>query len=179
MGSKICDNCRKKLAKIPTTPQVSSASEYESENDVYADTSESLASLNQCLGEIGETPVSKHKLQQTKYPKQKIKKITTAMKRVMICDESSGETDDKGEIIKQLKERFRTTTKNSEKVQILTILPKSWPIRKIQSEFGATNYMARKAKDLVREKGVFATPNPKLGHPIAPKTADLVRGFYI
>ena len=30
----------------------------------------------------------------------------------------------------------------------------------------------------MREKGVFATPNPNLGHPIAPKTADLVRGFY-
>ena len=53
----------KKLAKIPTTPQDSSASEYESEKEVYANTSESLASLNQCLGEIGETPVSKHKLQ--------------------------------------------------------------------------------------------------------------------
>ena len=72
MGSKICDNCRKKLAKIPTTSQVSSASELESESEFYADTSESLASLNQCLGEIGETPVSKHKLHQTKYPKQKI-----------------------------------------------------------------------------------------------------------
>ena len=35
-----------------------------------------------------------------------------------------------------------------------------------------------KAKYLVREKGVFATPNPKLVHPIAPKTVDFVRGFY-
>jgi len=98
------------------------------------------------------------------------------MKRVL-TRESSDETDNEGKIIKQLKERLRTTTKNSEKVQILTILPKSWPIRKIQSEFGATNYMAWKAKDLVREKGVFATPNLKLGHPIAHKTADLVCGF--
>ena len=81
MACEIYANCRRKLAKIPTTPQDSSASDYKSENDVYADTSESLASLNQCLGEIGETPVSKHKLQQTKYPKQKIKEITTAMKR--------------------------------------------------------------------------------------------------
>ena len=87
-------------------------------------------------------------------------------------------TTNKGEIIKELKERFCTTTKNSKKVQILTIVLNSWPIRKIQSEFGATNYMARKAKDLVREKGVLATPNPKLGHPLASKTADLVRGFY-
>ena len=178
LGCKICDNCRKKLAKLPTTPKVSSSSELESESEVYAHASESLASLNQCLGEIGETPVSKHKLQRSNYPKQKIKQITTAMKRVMLRDESSDESDDEGEIIKQLKERFHATTKKSEKVQILTILPKSWPVRKIQSEFGTSNYMARKAKDLVKEKGVLATPNPKLGHLLAPKTADLVRGFY-
>ena len=63
-------------------------------------------------------------------------------------------------------------------MQILTILPQSWSVRRIQSEFGTSNYMARKAKNLVREKGVLATPNPKLGHPLAPKTTDLVRGFY-
>ena len=63
------------------------------------------------------------------------------MKRVLI-HESSDETDNEGKIIKKLKERFRTTTKSIEKVQILTILRKSWPIRKIQSEIGATNYMA-------------------------------------
>ena len=41
-----------------------------------------------------------------------------------------------------------------------------------------SNYMAQKAKDLVSKKGVLATPDPKLGHPLAPKTADLVHGFY-
>ena len=56
------------------------------------------------------------------------------MKRVLI-HESSDETDNEGKIIKQLKERFRTTIKSIEKVQIR-------PIRKIQSEFDATNYMA-------------------------------------
>ena len=73
----------------------------ESGGEVYVDVSEPLASLNQCLTEIGETPVSKHKLQQTKYSKQKVKKITTAKKRVMIRGD---ETDDaEGEIIKQVK----------------------------------------------------------------------------
>ena len=61
---------------------------------------------------------------------------------------------------------------------ILSILPKSWPVREIQSEFGASNYMTLKAKDLVKEKRVLATPNLKLGSPLAPKTADLVYGFY-
>ena len=64
----------------------------------------------------------------------------------MIHDESSNETDNESEIIKQLKERFHATTKISEMVQILTILPKSWPIRKIQSKFGATNYNGSKSK---------------------------------
>ena len=82
----------------------------------------------------------------------------------MLRNESSDESDNEVEIIKQLKERVHTTTKISEKLQILTILLKGWPVRKIQSEFGTSNYMTRKAKDLVKEKGVLATPNPKLGH---------------
>lgn len=62
-------------------------------------------------------------------------------------------------MIAQLKEKFYSTTERSEKVQVLTVLPKSWPIRRVQSEFGASNYILRKAKDLVKEKGM-STPNP-------------------
>ena len=97
------------------------------------------------------------------------------MKRVMIHDAPTDETDDEGEIIEQLKEKFHTTTKRSGKVQVLTVLPKSWQVRKIQPE---SNYMARKVKDLVREKGILATPNPKPGHPLASEVVDLVSGFY-
>ena len=174
MGSKICDDCRKKLAKVHTNI----SSDSESGSEAYVDVSESLVSLNQCLSEIGETPVSKRKIKQTKYSKQKIDKITTAMKRAMTSDVQPDETDDEGEIIKQLKERFHSATNMSEKVQILTVLPKSWSVRKLQSEFGTSNYMARKLKDLVKEKGILATPNPKSGHSLAPKTVDLVCNFY-
>ena len=59
MGSRICDDCRKKLARVPAAI----SSDSDSESDIYIDVSESLASLNQCLGEIGETPVSKPKFQ--------------------------------------------------------------------------------------------------------------------
>ena len=103
----------------------------ESKSEVYADASESLASLNQCLGEIGETPVSKLKLQQNNYAKQKNKKIITAVKKVILHDESSDESDNEGEMIKLLKERFHITTTKSENVQFLTILPKCLPVRKI------------------------------------------------
>ena len=38
--------------------------------------------------------------------------------------------------------------------------------------------MARKAKELAKEKGILTTPNPKSGPLLASKAADLVRGFY-
>ena len=82
-----------------------------------------------------------------------------------------------GEIIAQLKERF-STAKRSEKVQILTVLPQSWSIRKIQSEFGAPNFTVRKAKALFAANGILATPNPKPGQSLSLETQDLVVNFY-
>ena len=34
--------------------------------------------------------------------------------------------DDGNEMLQQLKEKFEVTTKKSEKLQVLTVLPKSW-----------------------------------------------------
>ena len=62
-------------------------------------------------------------------------------------------------------------------MQILTMLPKSWSISKIQAEFGASNFMARKAK-LVKDKGILSGPDPRPGYTIPQETSDLVVGFY-
>ena len=60
-------------------------------------------------------------------------------------------------MVRQLKEKL-STAEQSEKIQSLTVLPKSWSIRKIQLEFGTSNFMARKAKELVRKKGILSSP---------------------
>ena len=78
-------------------------------------------------------------------------------------------------MITQLKDKFETATKRSDKVLVLTVLPKSWTIRKVQEEFGASNYMVRKAKELVKEKGILSTPNPKPGHTLPAETTDFVQ----
>ena len=49
----------------------------------------------------------KKKLQQVHYPKDKLKRITTAMKKVIIQEVESSDSGDDGEIIKQLKEKFQ------------------------------------------------------------------------
>ena len=63
-------------------------------------------------------------------------------------------------MIKQLKSKFQACTTRSKKVQVLTVLPQSWTRKKVREELGATDYMVRKAKKLVKEKGILAIPNP-------------------
>lgn len=65
------------------------------------------------------------------------------------------------EIVSQLKEKFPTANR-SEKMQILTVLPKSWSVK----EFNIAIFMARQAKELVKEKGVLAMPDLKCGHAL-------------
>ena len=107
-----------------------------------------------------------------------MQKIRVAVKKKMLPEIESSDIDDESEIITQLKDKFQATTKRSEKVQILTVLPKSWTTRKVQDEFGASTYMVRKAKELVKQKGVLSTPNPKPGHALAVETTALVQSFY-
>lgn len=58
------------------------------------------------------------------------------------------------EIILQLKEKFKNCISRSEKMTILTVLPKSWPAAKIQEKCSCSNYMVRK----VKEKGILSSP---------------------
>ena len=95
--------------------------------------------------------VIKSKLQGGQYPKEKLTKIKSTFVKSMLMSE---DIDDESEMIKQLKEKFHETQEKSVKIQILTLLPMSWSIKKIENEFKASNYMVRKAKTLVKS-GVF------------------------
>ena len=64
------------------------------------------------------------------------------------------ESDSEDEMIKQLKEKFNSTTQRSEKVRVLTALPQSWTVRRVQAEFHASNYTVRTAKALVKQNGI-------------------------
>jgi len=191
-GEKICDDCRKRLAKesllvadtgIPTPPSpdfdslshdIPDSPAVDKALQLHEDKSKSLVLVNQCLDMFGQTPLTKSKLRSKHYSKQKVEKVTTMMQNLVVSDPQS---KDDGEIVQQLKEKFAFASR-SEKVQILTVLPKSWSIRKVQTEFGAANYMVRKAKQLVEEKGILATPNPKPGHTLPQTTIDIVTNFY-
>lgn len=82
------------------------------------------------------------------------------------------------EMIRQLKEKFSTLTKASDKVHALSVLPQSWSINKIQNYFNVTKHMVCKTKALVSEEGVLCTPKPKKGKLLSEEVKDIVKNFY-
>jgi hypothetical protein len=82
-------------------------------------------------------------------------------------------------MISQLKEKFKNTYSRSEKLKILTLLPKSWGICRTEKEFQTSNWLAIKAKELVRSQGILSSPNPQPSTArLATCLEDTVNRFY-
>ena len=78
----------------------------------------------------------------------------------------------------QLKEKFASASTRSEQVTILTLLLKSWPLRRAEKEFSTTLHMARQARRLVEEKGIMTSPNPRQGRTLPAEVAEKVVQFF-
>ena len=103
-----------------------------------------------------------------------------SLKRVKRTECEVTQVEDTGEeMIRQLKEKFHSTTSRSERMRVLTVLPQSWSIRKVANMFGVSWYLVRKAKELVAEKGILSSPNPKGGMTLPAKTEEEVKNFYL
>ena len=199
-GQKLCVQCRKKIEKLPATatslpesvpaqPSSSSTSgEEQSTAAIDAEQScEGTASeaedhelqlLNLSLGSIEETPVRKRRFKSQHYLQKKVKKVeSTVRKKLELISGAPlpeiSERADESELISQLRKKFSDTNLRSEKLTILTVLPQSWTLQKIQQEFAVTRYMARQAKNLVREKGILSTPNCRGGKSLPTDTANV------
>jgi hypothetical protein len=65
------------------------------------------------------------------------------------------------------------------KLKILTLFPKSWGIRRTEEEFQTSNWLARKARELVRHQGILSSPNPQPSKARLVKyLEDIVNTFY-
>jgi len=176
----------------PTDNESSSSDDTKmTEDEVFADKDTDLKLLNESLSIIGESPVKKQKIETGIYYREiKAKKIQDKIcSKLQVLTPPSTSNDhltasashitisDGQEIVNQLKEKFNTTEKRSEKLQILTVLPKSWSRLKIQEEFKVSQYMARQAKHLVQEKGVMALPKERLPR-FSKETENIIIQFY-
>lgn len=88
--------------------------------------------------------------------------------------------EDEEEMICQLKEKYYSTASRNEKLRVLTVLPKSWSIKKVARGFGVSRYLARHAKKLVTENSILSSPNPKLhGRVLSSTSVEKVKLFYL
>ena len=79
--------------------------------------------------------------------------------------------------IKQLKEKFHTTTKRSEKVQVLTVLRK-FAGQKDSARVLCIQLYGPKSKRSCQGEGNPSNSYPKPGHPLSSEVVDIVSGFY-
>jgi hypothetical protein len=110
--------------------------------------------LNTTLESIEESPLSTKKLSQANYLKEEFTEVKGEVKRKIFNsrDSSGSNISGEGEMIAQLKEKFHITGKKREQVQVLTVHPNTWLIRKIQQDFKASNYTVQASKKLVAER---------------------------
>ncbi|XP_055548605.1 uncharacterized protein LOC129732110 [Wyeomyia smithii] len=182
LKEKIAEIDSKELSLPAETGRSSADVEVQDEND-YAEINDSkLSSLNSTLASLGQSPISEAKVKRVKkYTADKHSKAAKALKSSFdaVLGPKSGQYETAGdEKIKQLKEKFRSCTDASVKIQILSVLPKSWTIAKIQKEFECPERLVRSMKKCVEEKGILCLPNPKKGHPLSEDVVRKVKEFY-
>ena len=60
----------------------------------------------------------------------------------------------------------------------MTLVPDSWPRSCIAQYFNVSEYAIRKARELKKEKGILAMPNPRRGKVLSTELVELVVNFY-
>ena len=140
-------------ASVPGTSVMPQQS--DSLHDIFDSPDYELSLLNGSATVLGLSPINRKKANvSVNYSKHKLRSVEAAVKRKLelvrgaALEESEEEQEEEDtavtEMIAQLKDKFNMSTKKSEKVQVLMVLPKSWSIRKIVDQFQASNYRVRK-----------------------------------
>lgn len=116
------------------------------------------------------------------YAFKKVDQITSSIMETLNVSkiEKSPKESDFDELIHLLKAKFKGCASKKEKFQILTLLPSSWSIRRIENEFECSYRMAITSKALRNDKGILSVPDRKKpSHIIDQELSSLIDSFYI
>lgn len=160
----------------PSFSHISTVSKSSSSYNYEVDVSAVINKLNVAFDEWIQIDQSKR--QQKKYSTQILNDIIRFLSR-HIFPRADNPLDEFCEIITELKTKFGTAPNSDEKVRILSILPKSWPIQKVVSEFNATNHIARTTKQLVSKHGILCGTEKRISSKkLDDVTIKKVQEFY-
>ena len=85
--------------------------------------------------------------------------------------------NDLGKLVELMREKLKVSKKR-EKIQILTLTPGSWSLRKTAKEFKLSKSTAQKTRILRKEKGTLDVRQPVIGKRLSEKTVNSVLEFY-
>ena len=107
---------------------------------------------------------------------------TSSSAKVRRTDEKESEdvvllASDAEEMVKQHKEKFQQAKTRSDRMKVLTVLPKRWSTGKVAKLFSVSRNTATLAKKLVAEKGILCSPNTKRSGSL-PLKIEEVKNFY-
>lgn len=168
LKQKVCDSCRRKLSALndcsivenssdehdSVVDTVDTLSDVESEDEncnakrmkhdlPYIEKETAINLLNKFLAEVGEPLIDNKRLTQKKYCQTKVASICNILKSSIFCGHPSQSemAEDTGKVVlDQLKQKFRSSSKRSEKTLILTLVPQQWSILKTKSEFEGMSF---------------------------------------
>ena len=149
-GKKLCTLYRKNLSSpqqfldSPSGDDATDTSKEPSDDNFGAQEDLVTSRISSLLVSLDQSPIDHMK---KRYAEGKMKMIDQTIRKKLKLDPCKKE-EEYLELLEQLKKKFNDSTKKSEKLQVLTVLPQSWTLQRIKEESGATKHMARKAKDL-------------------------------
>ena len=172
----------------------------ESENADYNQSfivSNSRDTFNATLGELKLSPFKVHclpKFSKIIHGKRKLEQVhqvvqqkiasTLTVEPLVLSASNSGDqnvcktkANDLDYLVHCMKEKMKLSNRN-EKLQILTLIPKSWSIRKVAEEFGISKSTIQKAKLLRDTKGIIHLPEFYSHSKISEELKNNITSFY-
>lgn len=125
-----------------------------------------LQKLNDLLLELNLETVDTQKLRSTTFSKSVLEQLNN--KLLGLFGVYDGRITEYEEMMLQLKGKFAETNERNDKYRILSVLPKSWSVNRIEAEFQTTNHMARTVKKLVERQGVMCSQHRRIGPRTLP-----------
>ena len=183
---KLCSNCQISLT-IPEEPE-----EADIDSD-FQDTSLERERLNMSVAGFGCSPLKfVSKRNKVGYVKRKLEQVCAAVKgKVAVALDLESDFIEKKEdkvhcyqkckdldrLMDMVREKVEFSERNDQ-LKYLTLVPDSWTVKEIEDFSGVGNSIARKLKELKKEKGLVPEIVKKKGKVLAADIAESVAAFY-
>lgn len=168
-GKKICYNCMKQLNTTSSESSSENNADRSFQPNLVAESD--ISNINEILVSSGISPIRSRRLSGTQVKRKISSKSEDVRHKIRNLanlshqSSSSDATETKEEkfiekLITAIQLKVSETDSIQEKIKILTVTPDYFTVQEIIDTFEVSEYVARKAKQLVSEKGILSVPDP-------------------